>query len=211
MSDLLQGVDVIIFDLGNVLIDLDYPKIIQEFKKVANKNQDNIRKLVMDSKVLNKFETGQIEPERFLAAVNQILDTNLSEDEFEQIWNSMLKSISKERMDKVLKIGKRFDTYILSNTNITHELAFEAMVVDATGKDSIRDFVKEAYFSHEVGMRKPNADIYEFVIDDISNYASRMLFLDDRLDNVEAARVAGMKAMQIFHPDKQLNELFRFG
>ena len=210
MSDLLQGVDVIIFDFGNVLIDLDYPRIIQEFKKVAKKNQENIRKLVMDSKILTKFETGQIEPDRFLAAVNQILDTNLSELEFERIWNSMLKSITKERMDKVLKIGEKFDNYILSNANITHEIAFEAMIMDATGKDSIRDFVKEAYFSHEIGMRKPNQDIYEFVIDDISNYPSRMLFLDDRLDNIEAAREAGMKTVQIFNPDKQLNEIFGF-
>ena len=211
MSDLLQGVDAVIFDFGNVLIDLDYPKIIQEFKKVANKNQENIRKLVMDSKILIKFETGQIGPDRFLAAVNQILATNLSEDEFERIWNCMLKDITRERMDKVLEIGKRFDTYILSNSNITHEIAFEAMVMDATGKESIRDFVKEAYFSHEIGMRKPDLDIYEFVIDDISNYPSRMLFLDDRLDNVEAAREAGMKAVQIFNPDKQLNELFGLG
>ena len=210
MSDLLQGVDAIIFDFGNVLIDLDYPRIIQEFKKVANKNQENIRKLVMDSKILNKFETGQIEPEKFHAAVNQILATDLSESEFERIWNSMLKSITNERMEKVLKIGERFDTYILSNSNITHELAFEAMVVEATGRDSIRDFVKEAYFSHEVGMRKPNQDFYEFVIDDISNYPSRLLFLDDRLDNIEAARSAGMKAVQIFNPDKQLNEIFGF-
>jgi len=208
MSDLLQGVDAVLFDFGNVLIDLDYPKIIQEFKKVANKNQENIRKLVMDSKVLIKFETGQIGPDRFLNAVNQILATSLSEQEFETIWNSMLKSITKERMDKVLEIGKRFDTYILSNSNITHEIAFEAMVMDATGKESIRDFVKEAYFSHEIGMRKPDQDIYEFVIDDISNYPSRMLFLDDRLDNIEAARTAGLKAVQIFNPAKQLHEHF---
>ena len=211
MSELLQGIDAIVFDFGNVLLDLDYPKIIQEFKKVARKNQDNIRKLVMDSKVLVQFETGQISPDRFRAAVNQILATNLSEDQFEDIWNSMLKSITKERMDKVLKIGEQFDTYLLSNSNITHELAFEQMVMDATGKASIRDFFKESYFSHEIGMRKPNKDIYEFVVDDIDIYPSRMLFLDDRLDNIEAAREIGMKAVQIFNPDKQINEIFGLG
>lgn len=211
MSDLLQGVDAIIFDFGNVLLDLDYPKIIQSFKKVARKNQDNIRKLVMDSKILGKFETGQLDPDRFRMGVNKILDTKLGEAQFDSIWNSMLKSVTKERLNKVIKIGERFDTYILSNTNLTHEIAFEQMVMDATGKSSIRDFVKEVYFSHEVGMRKPNLDFYEFVIDDINNYPSRMLFLDDRLDNVEAAREAGMKAVQIFNPDKQLNEIFGFG
>lgn len=211
MSDLLQGVDAIIFDFGNVLLDLDYPKIIQEFKKVARKNQDNIRKLVMDSKILIKFETGQIESDRFRMAVNQILDTNLSEDEFEAIWNSMLRSITKERMDKVLKISKKFDTYMLSNSNITHEIAFEEMVMDATGRESIREFFRETYFSHEIGMRKPDKDIYEFVVDDIGIYPSRMLFLDDRLDNIEAAREVGMKAVQIFNPDKQINDIFGLG
>ncbi|MEM6815212.1 MAG: HAD family phosphatase [Bacteroidota bacterium] len=211
MLDLLRGIDAIIFDFGNVLIDLDYPRIIQEFKKVATKNQDNIRKLIMNSKVMMKFETGEIGPERFRASVNKILGMDLSEDNFDQIWNSMLKSITKERMDKVLKIRDKFDTYILSNSNILHEIAFEEMVMDATGKLSIREYVKKTYFSHEVGMRKPNRDIYEFVIEDINNYASRMLFLDDRLDNIEAARAVGMKAIQIFNPDRQLNEIFGLG
>ncbi len=208
MSDLLQGVDAIIFDFGNVLLDLDYPKIIQEFKKVAKKNQENIRKLVVDSKVLVKFEKSEIGPDHFRAAVNQILGIKLSDDDFDVKWNSILKSITKERMNKVVQIGKRFDTYLLSNSNIIHELAFEEMVMASTGKPSIRDFFKEAYFSHEIGMRKPDKDIYEHVVEEINNYPSRMLFLDDRLDNVEAARAVGMKAVQIFNPDKQLNEIF---
>lgn len=211
MSDLLQGVDAIIFDFGNVLIDLDYPRIIQEFKKVATKNQENIRKLVMDSKVVTKFETSEIGPDHFRSAVNQILGTKLNEDDFDVLWNSMLKSITRERMAKVEQISQKFDTYLLSNSNIIHELAFEEMVMAATRKPSIRDFFKEAYFSHELGMRKPNKDIYEYVVEDIDNYPSRMLFLDDRLDNIEAARSIGMKAVQIFNPDKQLNEIFGLG
>jgi len=211
MSNLLQGIDAIVFDFGNVLIDLDYPRIIREFRKVAQKNQNNIEKLVVNAKVLRAFETGQIGPKRFRAEVNRILDVKLPESEFDKIWNSMLKSISKDRLDKVLEIRKKYKTYILSNSNIIHELAFEEMVMEATGMPSIRDFVDEAYFSHEIGMRKPDADCYSFVIDDIDLYPSRMLFLDDRLDNIEAARKAGMKAVQVFQPDKQLKEIFGFG
>jgi len=211
MSNLLQGVDVIIFDFGNVLIDLDYPQIIRRFKEVANKNQDNIRKLVINSKILQKFEMGMIGPERFRAGVNQLLDTNLSDDEFDDIWNSMLKSISKERLEKVLKIGEKYNTYILSNSNIIHELAFEEMVMEATGMPSIRDFVKDAFFSHEIGLVKPDKASYNHVVEEVENYASRMLFLDDRLDNIDAAQEVGMKAVQIFNPDKQLNEIFGLG
>ncbi|MEO1256621.1 MAG: HAD family phosphatase, partial [Bacteroidota bacterium] len=208
MSNVLQGIDAIIFDFGNVLIDLDYPKVIKGFSQVAKKNQEEIEELVVTAPVLQKFEMGMIGPDEFRAKMNAILGTRMGERQFESIWNSMLKPISKERMDKVLKVGERFQTFILSNTNMIHEIAFEEMIMMKTGKDSLRDFVKEVYYSHEIGMRKPNLNCYRFVIDDIGLYSSRMLFLDDRLDNVEAAQKAGMKALQIFDPDSQLNEIF---
>lgn len=208
MSDLLQGVDAIIFDFGNVLIDLDYPRVIREFSAVAQKNEGEIEELVVTAPILQRFEQGMSTPEEFRKEINELLGTNLPDDQFDAIWNSMLDRIPKQRMGKVLQIGKRFDTYILSNSNIIHELAFEEMVMEATGRASIRDFVKEVYFSHELGMRKPNLDIYRHVIEDLNNYPSRMLFLDDRLDNVEAAKIAGMKAVQIFDPDTQLNGIF---
>lgn len=211
MSDQLQSIDAIIFDFGNVLIDLDYPKVIREFSEVAQKNQNEIEELVVTAPVLQKFEVGMIGPDEFRAKMNSILGTSMDEYQFNSIWNSMLLSITKERMDKVLKIGERYKTFILSNTNIIHEICYEEMIMEATGKSSLRDFVQKVYYSHEIGMRKPNLNCYNFVIEDIGLYSSRMLFLDDRLDNVEAAQRAGMKAIQIFNPDKQLNELFGLG
>lgn len=210
MSNLLKGIDVIIFDLGNVLIDLDYPRVIRRFSEVAKKNQQELEKLVVNASVLQKFEIGQIDPKEFRMRINALLGADMKEREFEEIWNSMLKSISRERMNKVLKIGKRFDTFILSNTNMIHEMAFDEMILEETGRFSFRDFVKDVYYSHEMGMRKPNLDCYNFVIDDIGIYSSRMLFLDDRLDNVQAAQRAGMQAIQILNPDKQINEIFGF-
>lgn len=211
MSDLLQGVDAIIFDFGNVLIDLDYPRVIREFSEVAAKNQHEIEELVVTAPILQRFERGMSTPAEFRKEINGLLGTQLPEAKFDAIWNSMLKSVTKERLDKVLKIGEKYDTYILSNSNLIHELAFEEMIMEETGMPSIRDFVKEAFFSHEVGMNKPHMNIYEHVIEEIDNYPSRMLFLDDRLDNVEAAQKAGMKAVQIFDPDNQLNEIFELG
>ena len=94
---------------------------------------------------------------------------------------------------------------------MTHEIAYEEMIMMETGRASLRDFVDEVFYSHEIGLRKPNLNCYEFVIDEIDNYPSRMLFLDDRLDNVDGAIKAGMKAVQIFDADRQLNEIFGLG
>ncbi len=208
MSDVLQGIDAIIFDFGNVLIDLNYPEVIRRFTEVAKKNKERVEELVVTAPVLQEFEMGMIGSDEFRTKINSLLGTNMGELQFEDIWNSMLKSITKERMDKVIKIGERFDTFILSNTNKIHEIAYDEMIMMENGKDTLRDFVKKVYYSHEMGMRKPNLDCYKFVIDDIGCDPSGMLFLDDRLDNIEMARKAGMRAIQIFDPDKQLNEIF---
>ncbi|WP_462250612.1 HAD family hydrolase [Ekhidna sp.] len=211
MSDLLQGVDAIIFDFGNVLIDLDYPRVIRRFSEVANKNTHEIEEMVVTAPVLQQFERGMIGPDEFRAEINKLLGTQMGERQFESIWNSMLKSITKQRMNKVLKIGEKYKTFILSNTNVIHEIAYEEMIMEETGRPSLRDFVDDVYYSHEIGLRKPNLNCYEYVIDEIDNYPSRMLFLDDRLDNVEGAQKAGMKAVQIFDADRQLNEIFGLG
>jgi glucose-1-phosphatase len=211
MSDILQGIDAIIFDFGNVFIDLDYPKVIRRFSEVAKKNEKLIEELVVTNPILQEFEVGAVAPDEFRWKVNNLLGTSLMDDDFDDIWNSMLKEVPPHRMEMLLKVGEKYKTYILSNSNVLHEIAFDEMILEATGKESLRDFVNDVYFSHEIGLRKPNQDCYQHVIEDIDNYASRMLFLDDRLDNVEAARQSGMKAIQILNPDQQLKELFNLG
>lgn len=211
VNNLLQGIDAIIFDFGNVLIDLDYPRVIQKFSDVARKNKQEIESLVVTSQVLQEFEVGRIGPEEFRKRVSKILGFSVSSDEFDEMWNSMLLKITRGRMQKVLTLGKKYKTYILSNTNLIHEMAFDEMILDATGKDSLRDFVDDVFYSHEMGLRKPDQNCFEHVIEKVDNYPSRMLFLDDRLDNVEAAELSGMKALQIWEPDKQLEELIKIG
>lgn len=211
MSDILQGIDAIIFDFGNIFIDLDYPKVIKGFSEVAKKNDQQIEELVVTDPILQEFEVGMVDPAEFRWKVNNLLGTSLMDDDFDVIWNSMLKEVPAHRMELLQKVGEKYPTYILSNSNVIHEIAFDEMILEATGKASLRDFVKEVYFSHEIGLRKPNNDCYQHVIEDIDNYASRMLFLDDRLDNVQGAQQAGMKAIQILNPDQQLKELFNIG
>ncbi len=211
MSELLQGIDAIIFDFGNVFIDLDYPRVIRRFSEVAKKNEKQIEELVVTDPILQELEVGAVEPAKFRWKVNNLLGTSLMDDEFDDIWNSMLKKVPADRMKLLDQIGEKHQTYILSNSNVIHEIAFDEMILEATGKESLRDFVQKVYFSHEIGLRKPNIACYQHVIEDIDNYASRMLFLDDRLDNVEAAREAGMKAVQVLNPDQQLKEIFSLG
>lgn len=209
MNDLLRKIEVVIFDLGEVLIDLNYTQVIRGFSEAARKNQQEIREMVVTAPVLQGLEVGKTTPTEFRQQVNDLLDAHLDEDAFDAIWNSMLKSVSKSRLEWVEKIGAHFQTYVLSNTNAIHEVCFNQMIKEATGKSSLYDFVDNVYLSHQIGLRKPNLECFQYVIDDIENDPSKMLFLDDRLDNVMAAQASGMKALQITSADLQLKEIFQ--
>lgn len=211
MSAILKNIDVILFDFGGVLIELDYPKVVTGFSRVARENVSKIEELVVTSSLLQEFEKGEISPAQFRTGVNNLLGTSMEDDEFDRIWNSMLKELPKRRMDILLAAGKRFHTYILSNANIIHEQAFNQMILETTGKPSLHEFVAKCYFSHRVGLRKPDVACYEWVCQDICQDPKRVLFLDDRLDNVEGARAAGLRALQITNADSQLKELFSNG
>jgi len=208
MSELLKKIDVVIFDLGEVLIDLDYPKVIKGFSDAANRNQKEIEELVVTAPTLQEFEVGNVSEMEFRRNVNDIIGAKLDTDAFDGIWNSMLKSISKKRLELVEKIGERYQVYILSNTNSIHEVRFNQMIKKETGKSSFYDYADNVYYSHDIGNRKPNIDCFQFVIDDIMINPSRVLFLDDRLDNVMAALSVGINALQITKPDLQIRQIF---
>ncbi len=189
-------------------MDLDYPKVITKFSEVAKQNESYIKEMVVTAPLLQEFEVGKISPTQFRQGVNKLLNTSMEEDQFDEVWNAMLKELPKERMDLLSEVSKRFDTYILSNTNAIHEVAFNRMIKEVTGKDGLHDFVKKCYFSHDIGLRKPNAACYEFVVQDIGMSADHLLFLDDRLDNIEGARAVGLNAIQVTNASRQLKEIF---
>ena len=205
---MLNRIDAIIFDLGNVLIDLDYPKVINEFSKISHQNTQKIRELVVTDPILQDFEIGKIDAHAFRKKINFSLGSSVNDKVFDKIWNSMLKQISKERMNMLTQFRKKFKVYILSNTNIIHQSAFERLLFNSTGKSSFEHFADKVYFSHEMGMRKPDQQCYEFIIKDIEKDPSSLLFLDDREDNLLGAQSCGINTLQITDPDKQIKELF---
>lgn len=206
-EELIKGIEGIIFDFGEVLIELDYPKVIEGFSNVAQKNSSEIKEMVVTALVLQEFETSQVSEQEFRVNVCQLLGVELEDTAFDEIWNSMLKRLPASRMNLLEQFGEKKHTFVLSNSNIIHERKFNQMIAEVTGGSSLHDFVEKCFFSQDIGMRKPDLACYQYVVDDIGIPAEKLLFLDDRKDNVEAAIEAGLKAWQITNADDQLNTL----
>jgi putative hydrolase of the HAD superfamily len=106
----------------------------------------------------------------------------------------MLGSIPPERIALVRQLKEQYPVLLLSNTNAIHVPAFEAIVARENGIADFKGLFHGAYYSCDLGMRKPNADIFHHVIHRHKAHPARTLFIDDSPQHVEGARKAGLMA-----------------
>ncbi len=198
----IQHYETVIFDLGQVIVDLDGKAVISKLQQVSSRHDVDYKELIVSSPLLQQYETGKIDGPSFRDGLMELLNIELTYEEFDNIWNAMLAEIPLARLELMERLGADFQTMILSNTNAIHERRFDRMVGEKAQGRKMKDFVRHAYYSHDIGFRKPDRKIYEFIIDRHDLDPERTLFLDDRLDNVESAREVGIDAVQVKHPDQ---------
>ena len=122
-------------------------------------------------------------------------------DDFAHAWNQMIVHIPQERLELMTRLRASYKVLILSNTNAIHERYFDALVHAQHGV-KMKELVDHAYYSHDIGLRKPDEEIYEYVIQNENLNADQVLFLDDKPENISAARRVGMQAHQVAYPDQ---------
>lgn len=196
-----ENYDTVIFDLGEVIIDLDPQAIEDELYRASGKELD-YRELVFSSPLMQRYETGKISEGDFRKGMNELLSVSFSDEQFDEIWNLMLGHIPVHRVKLMGQLMAEYQVMILSNTNPIHERKFDELVSAQTAGKKMSDFVHFAHYSHKMGLRKPDEEIYLHVINSHTLTPHRTLFLDDRLDNVEAAKATGIDAVQVKYPDQ---------
>jgi len=193
MNDYLKGIKAIIFDLGNVIIDLHYDRTVQTLSVLSGFSKEKLGEMLVQAPVLQAFEIGAISEGEFRKRFCELLNIHLKEDAFDEMWNSFLGGIAKPRINRMLQLKSHYRTFILSNTNSIHVRSFNAQLAAVHGLETLDALVDRVYFSHEVGMRKPNEDIYTHVLQKEGLSPHQTLFIDDRTDNVQAAAGLGIR------------------
>ena len=203
----LKDTETIIFDLGEVIIDLDSKRVIDQFQKHSDKSAKDIIRLISKSQDLIDYEVGKMTDVEFCQVVNELLSIELSQASFEAIWNSFLGTIQLDKLHLMLDLKEKFNVLILSNTNAIHQSAFDRRVGELIPSKTMADMVHTAYYSHELGLRKPDPLIYQKVIDLQNLNPAKTIFFDDRLENITAARASGIQAIQVTYSDQILDQL----
>lgn len=192
----------IILDLGGVLLNIDYHKTKNAFQYLGFEEFDKMYSQYSADAVFAQLETGVISNQVFYETMIQRSGGRISEPSITLAWNAMLLNFRTETLEFLEKLSEKYSLFLLSNTNAIHLAAFEEIFRAETGKDSLNNYFKKAYYSHEVGLRKPNEDIFEFVLADANIEASETLFIDDSYNNIETAGRLGFKTHLLLPGEK---------
>ncbi|MCF7561700.1 HAD family phosphatase [Sabulilitoribacter multivorans] len=196
-------IKTIIFDFGNVFINLD----IEGAKKYA------LEKFGVDSFseemiAFNSFyEQGLISTDEFVEFYRNNFP-ELSEEELIEVWNYILKDFPEHRLTflKALKNTSKYKLILLSNTN---ELHINWIKEDISFYDDFKQCFDSFYLSQEIKLRKPNQDIFEFVLNKNNLKANECLFIDDNLDNINTAKQLGFKTWHINPNSEDVTNLLK--
>lgn len=191
-----KGIKNLIFDFGNVIIDLDIERTWASLKHfVGDDYAQKLKAAYPTGDVFVDFEVGKISEETFLETLRSVSNAPLNIRQVKEAWNAMLLTIKPERFDMLLHLRKNYRVFLLSNTNETHLSFVDGYLRTIYGFD-IQHFSKtyfdKAYYSHIIGLRKPNDNIYEFVLNDADLKAEESLFFDDVPENTEGAKRVGL-------------------
>jgi epoxide hydrolase-like predicted phosphatase len=194
----------IIFDLGGVLLDIDFALTHKAFEKAGVKGFAELYGQHAASPFFVDFEKGKIETAVFFDHIRSICGCELDNDTIRNCWNALLKTgFKKETADWLEEIGKRYRIFLFSNTNIIHYQWFAANFYQVAGREFNSCFVK-AYYSHEMGLRKPDAVSYQMIFDEQGLDVAETLFIDDTIKNIEAAKALGLQTVHLVKPMKLL-------
>ena len=176
----------IVFDFGDIFINLDKKLFAEELQKI-HISQESEEVLP----ILQQYEMGLVSTDKFLTFFEERL--SVSQDKLKRAWNSILLDFPKERLRFIqnLSESKKYRLFLLSNTNDLHI----SWIQKNWGMEQYNAFkicFEQFYLSHEINLRKPNNNIYEFVLTTNKLAPKETLFIDDTKENTDAAKALGI-------------------
>ena len=185
-------IKAIIFDLGGVLLNLDYQLTISAFTELGLHNSEALFSQKSQTSIFDDFETGKISAEKFRAEVRSLLPNVVTDEQIDTAWNTMLLDFPQNRFDLVKTLSTQYRIFLLSNTNEIHMAWFKNYINQLFGENVFFELFEVAYLSNEMGMRKPNKEIFDFVLNKNILDGESTLFIDDSAQHLVGAKEAGL-------------------
>ena len=182
----------IIFDFGDIFINLDKQVVFSALKN------NGIQEFLPKYHTINEeFEVGKISPQEFVERLQPDFP-HLKPQSIIDIWNSMLLDFPEYRLNFLENLAEenRYRLFLLSNTNALH-IPHVSKVMGTENYGRFKSSFEQFYLSHEIHLRKPTDEVFQFVLDQNNLDPEHTLFIDDTKENTDAANKQGIKTWNL--------------
>lgn len=183
----------IIFDYGNVIFTIDFNRAQHSFTELGVRNIEHFFSHKGHDPLFDQFEQGHISSSEFRDGIRKVTGIeSLSDAEIDKAWNSLLIGVPEPNHDLLLKVKEKYRTFLLSNNNEIHYNWIMDYLHREHRLDSNAVFFEKDYYSHLMKMRKPNREIFEFVMRENNLNPKETLFIDDSPQHLKTADMLGL-------------------
>jgi putative hydrolase of the HAD superfamily len=196
----------IVFDWGGVITHINFDIAVKKFREMGFNGFAKRVGSYPHNEMMLKFETGQIAPEEILHFLKQETIADVSEDDIWNAWNSILLDTPAANIEVLKNLRKKFNLSLLSNTNIVHVTYYRNFLRQKYNIDFFTLF-DQVFLSYELGLRKPDPKIFNYVLSKNGFSAGETLFIDDLRSNIEAADSCGYVSL-LLEKNILLDKLF---
>lgn len=198
----------LLFDLGGVIMDINRLNAVESLKKIGIINADQLLGEYAQKGPFLKLEEGQISPAEFRNALREGANVKITDNEIDSAFCDFLTGIPIKRLHDLESLKKEdFNIYMLSNTN---PIMWDSRIADEFKKagHDLNYYFDGTVTSFEAKVCKPDAAIFDFAVKKLGINPAETLFLDDSLENVEAARKLGFNA-EVINPGEEFSAVIK--
>lgn len=196
----------LIFDMGGVLIDLDRDACVEAFREIGYAEADELLNNYAPKGAFRQLEIGNFSPEEFYAYVRNHIGAHITSDQIENAFLKFLNGLPAYKLDMLCELRKRFNIYMLSNTNAIMMPYIRETYFTQCGL-TFEDYFDRAFLSFEMKLMKPDDEIFLRMIADASIDPAQSLLIDDGKANIETARRLGFETY-LASPEEDFRHIF---
>lgn len=187
----LKQFEAIIFDLGGVLIDIDYQATTNAFQELGVLDFQQHYNQMQQESLFDAFEKGEISGQHFINKLMDIVPKGITPNQIVKSWNAMLGEFPLKKIELLNQVRQTHKTILLSNTNEIH-MPIVYTKWDNVSTGAFKDAFNKVYLSFEIGKRKPDVETFQWVINENDLLTESTLFIDDSPQHIEGAQKVGL-------------------
>ena len=207
----IEDIKNIIFDYGNVIFAIDFEKSQQAFAALGVNNVASIFAHSGQNPLFDQLDKGLITATEFRQGVRELSGMDaLTDSQIDNAWNALLVGVPKGNHEVLLRLKNKYRTFLLSNNNEIHYTSIIEYLKKEYHVNDNSIFFEKDYYSHLMGMRKPNKDIFEYVLQEQGLLPHETLFIDDSPQHLETAKALGMHTILFNNPEEFISLMEKF-